>query len=391
MEENLPATFSGGTLADAVGNDLPKALKLVETLANAEGLPKHLAKKPATFLLYLQISQEFRIGLTVAIANFYVVNGNLTAKSDFMIDRARMAGHYVKHEIKGLGKETTVTTVIVRKEDVEEYKNLRAKLGDALGDDGLTEKIRSLMAELEHRCTWNWKKATQAGVNGKDTWLNYPDAMLRHRADSQCVRMACGEVLGAAQYTPEELGGDVREDGSYLITSVPEKMTAPTPANVGAARITQAAPTPVTVTRVNPPKDTVPPPAPVSATKKSDYTPPPAKAAAPAPTAQVKVPVTVAAKTATVVEDKKPVTSGTAVAELPKINGHTNAQDLFGAVYDMIATGAMSKELMRSVEADVTKFRLATKLVSVPIGEGESKKILLSKALKEIALTAKLG
>ena len=386
MEENLPAVYNGGTLADAVGNDLPKALELVKNLADAEGLPKHLAKKPASFLLYLQISQEFKIGLMVAVANFYVVNGNLTARSDFMIDRARLFGHQVKHEIKGKGRDTVVTTVIVRREDLQDYKTLRTKLIDAIGDEAAEKKIRDLMGELEHRCTWDWKKATLAQVIDKSTWTNYPDAMLRHRADSQCVRMACGEVLGAAQYTPEEMGAPVNEDGSYVVTSVPassQKMAAPA-VTQGQPRAVQ----PKTDAPARQPVTTVQKP--VTGTVVSTPSANPARTAAPTAPAPTVITATAVATKVAVVEDKKPVTATTS-AELPVINGMTNPQDLFSAVYDLTATGSLAPGQMQQIEAAVTKFRLNNKLVTVPTEDNKGKKLLLAKALKELTVTAKLG
>ena len=385
MEENLPAVYNGGTLADAVGADLPKALELVKNLAEADGLPKHLAKKPASFLLYLQMAQEFKIGLMAAVANFYVVNGNLTARSDFMIDRARLFGHSVKHEIRGKGKETVVTTVIVRREDLQEYKALRMKLADAIGDEATEKKIRELMAELEHRCTWDWKKATLAQVTDKSTWQNYPDAMLRHRADSQCVRMACGEVLGAAQYTPEEMGAVVNEDGSYVVTSLPDnsakKMAVPavTQGQTRPAPKTDAPATPVTTVKK-----------PVVGTVVSTPSANATRTAAPAAAAPATITATAVATKVPVVEDKKP-TTGTAVGELPKINGLTNPQDLFSAVYDLVSTVGLAPGQMQEIETAVSTFRLNNKLVTVPTQDGKGKKLLLAKALKELTVTAKLG
>jgi hypothetical protein len=48
----------------------------------------------------------------------------------------------------------------------------------------------------------------------KDVWQEYPAAMLRARAISECVRMACPEVLHGAIYTPEERGAVIDEDGN---------------------------------------------------------------------------------------------------------------------------------------------------------------------------------
>ena len=58
--------------------------------------------------------------------------------------------------------------------------------------------------EFTHRSTWDQKKAKDAGLWGKGHWAKDPATMLRWRAISECVRMACPEVLGGLKYTPEE-------------------------------------------------------------------------------------------------------------------------------------------------------------------------------------------
>ena len=58
--------------------------------------------------------------------------------------------------------------------------------------------------EFTHRSTWDQKKAKDSGLWGKGHWAKDPATMLRWRAISECVRMACPEVLGGLKYTPEE-------------------------------------------------------------------------------------------------------------------------------------------------------------------------------------------
>ena len=73
-------------------------------------------------------------------------------------------------------------------------------------DDGsaVCEIIRSDDPEFTHRSTWDQKKAKDSGLWGKGHWAKDPSTMLRWRAISECVRMACPEVLGGLKYTPEE-------------------------------------------------------------------------------------------------------------------------------------------------------------------------------------------
>lgn len=399
MEDNLPLPQVSGQqiqsnsgLAGAIGTSLEKSLEYAKTLADSELLPKHLKKNPASILLIWQASQELGIGLTVAIANFYVVNGNLTAKSDFMIDRARVFGHRVTHKIKDKGRDSEVTTTVVRREHLAKYDQLKDLLLETPSEDeAKIKRIEERIAELEHSSTWNWKKAVLAGVVDKDTWQNYPHTMMRHRADSEVIRAACGEVLGMIQYTPEELGAEVREDGSYLITTA-EPSRATTPAASRPA-IPAAKPNPAPAAR----PVTRPTAAPAASAAPA---PKPATAASPAPAARpATVTGTVVSKTDTPVT--KPATQaavsapsqGTATLELPEIKGTMTvdqAQDLFGAVYELLDAGRLPKTTLQEITSKVEKLRVHTKLIKMPTQDGTAKKILLGKALLLLSASNKL-
>lgn len=395
MENNLPLPQTSvqpiqanSGLAGAIGTSLEKSLEYAKTLADSELLPKHLKKNPASILLIWQAAQELGIGLTVAIANFYVVNGNLTAKSDFMIDRARMFGHRVTHKIKDKGKDSEVTTTIVRREHLAKYDQLKDMLLDTSSEE--EEKIKRIqdrIDELEHSSTWNWKKATIAGVTDKDTWQNYPHTMMRHRADSEAIRAACGEVLGMIQYTPEELGGDVREDGSFLITKAePSRAVQSGRPAIPAAKPTTA-----------PARPTV-----VSSSAPAAKATPTATPTAPArPVTPQTVTGTVVSKTDTPVQSTTKTTpsapsQSTATLEhpgMPEIKGGmtgTQIQDLFMWAYGALDDGVLAKTTLQDMSARVEKLRLHTKLIKMPTQDGPPKPILLGKALALLSASNKL-
>lgn len=64
---------------------------------------------------------------------------------------------------------------------------------------------------------YTMEDAKRAGLTGKDVWKKYPRAMLFNRAISEGFKAYCPHLgNGLTLYTPEELGGNVNEEGDYL-------------------------------------------------------------------------------------------------------------------------------------------------------------------------------
>jgi len=220
---------------------------LAKRFAQSDLVPGHLKGKEQNCFLFLMAANELDLGYITALANLYIVdtqNGpQITASADYMIMRARMFGHIVRHKEEGRPRtdDHRFTTTIIRKDD----------------------------PGYEHSYSYSLGEAKEAGLYdvGKKTsaWYKFTRAMLRHRADSMCVRMACGEVLGVAKYTPEELGADVAEDGTPIITSAKASRALPTPAQsltVSPAEAAKVTSTTTTVTQVK--KTTAPATAPAA-------------------------------------------------------------------------------------------------------------------------------
>jgi hypothetical protein len=60
---------------------------------------------------------------------------------------------------------------------------------------------------VETTLTWTLEQARKAGLSSKDTWKNYPEAMLRARCISALARMVFPDAI-MGLYTAEELGED---------------------------------------------------------------------------------------------------------------------------------------------------------------------------------------
>ena len=143
-------------------------------LADANMIPKAFQKSPANIFVAIEYGNALGIAPIVALNEINVINGAPSLSASMMASLARSAGHRVR----------TQNT-----------------------EDGaaVCEIIRADDPDFTHRSTWDQKKAQDAGLWGKGHWAKDPATMLRWRAISECVRMACPEVLGGLKYTPEEV------------------------------------------------------------------------------------------------------------------------------------------------------------------------------------------
>jgi hypothetical protein len=204
-------------------------LALAGALADNDVLPTQFRENKANLLVVMLAAQELGIGFTAAVQNFYIVNGRLGMSADMMVSLAQNAGHSVRHEFEGEGNEVKATCIIVRRED----KNRHAALEDQLASETDKDRISSLekaVAKLENRITWGFSEVKAALLTSSSADANhnkYRRAMRRHRADAECIRMACPEVLGAYRYTPEELGAKVDAEGAPVESVKVERADRP--------------------------------------------------------------------------------------------------------------------------------------------------------------------
>lgn len=143
-------------------------------LADANMIPKAFQKSPANIFVAIEYGNALGIAPIVALNEINVINGTPSLSASMMASLARSAGHRVRTKNE---------------------------------DDGsaVCEIIRADDPEFTHRSVWSEKKAKEAGLWGKGHWAKDPATMLRWRAISECVRLACPEVLGGLKYTVEEV------------------------------------------------------------------------------------------------------------------------------------------------------------------------------------------
>lgn len=197
MTSNLPAQYQPAAPAPRPGGALSlahmtpaDAWRFAEALAGSGMLPKQYQGKPASVLWALEYGRAIGLDVITTTQSVHVIQGRATASADLMASLTRRAGHRMRIS----GDDQRAEVVIIRADD----------------------------PEFEFRVEWTVQRAQRAKLLGKDTWQQYPAAMLRARAISECVRMACPEVLHGSIYTPEEIGARVDAEGLPVEAQVHE-------------------------------------------------------------------------------------------------------------------------------------------------------------------------
>lgn len=159
-------------------------MQYAQALAQASLLPKQYQRNPGNVLLAVELGESLGIPPIQAINTVHVIEGKPSASSGLISALVRRAGHTLRVK----GDDQSATAEIVRSDD----------------------------PDFTYSVTWDMGRARNAGVTGRDNWKKYPAAMLKARAITEVARDACQEALMGVQYTPEELGAVVDEEGNVV-------------------------------------------------------------------------------------------------------------------------------------------------------------------------------
>lgn len=165
--------------AAAYEHSLAAKMAYAKTLAVSGLLPKVYQRSPGNVLFALEYGEALGISPIAAMMGIYVIDGRPTASAGLISGLVRKAGH----RLRVTGTDLSATCRITRSDD----------------------------PEFVFEATWTMDRAQKAGITGKQVWKQYPAAMLKARAITECARAACPDVLYGLVYTPEELGADTAD------------------------------------------------------------------------------------------------------------------------------------------------------------------------------------
>ncbi len=167
-------TQSGSGVLDELQHaSIEARVAYAERLAESGLIPQAFQKRPQDVLVAIEWGRELGLTPIAAMKEIYVVHGQPSLSAKSMLALARRAGHRVRVE----GDQQSATCEILRADD----------------------------PDYPHRVTFSLDDAKQAGLLANTGWKNQPATMLRWRAVSNAVRLACPEVLGGISYTAEEM------------------------------------------------------------------------------------------------------------------------------------------------------------------------------------------
>ena len=170
---------------------IPAKLAYARELANSGLLPAAYRKQPANILWAVEYGEMLGLSTMAAMTGVHVIEGKPTASAGLISGLVRQAGH----KLRVWGDNKSATCEITRSDDPRHVFSVTWTLRTEPGDN---------------------PSAEVAGLLGKNVWKQYPAAMLKARAITQCARDSCEEVLFGLHYTPEELGAEVDEDGAVI-------------------------------------------------------------------------------------------------------------------------------------------------------------------------------
>ena len=177
--------------------ELVAEMDYARTIAGGAILPAAYRGKPADILIATGLGKAIGIAPAQSLYEIYVVNGRPSPSANLMAALVRRAGHLIR--IKGDAQSCTAT--LVRKDD----------------------------PEYPFEATWTIEQADAAKLTGKDTWKQYPAAMLRARAIAEVVRMGASECVLGMDYSAEEMRDVDKAEGSappqFVAATFPEQAT----------------------------------------------------------------------------------------------------------------------------------------------------------------------
>jgi hypothetical protein len=181
-------------MTDTSGTEIVRAplqtqMQWAGAVAEAGDLIPKAFRDRAKVLVAIQYGAMLDVNPIVAMNEIYVIEGTPTMSAHLMAATVRRAGHTVRVRTKGTweGDDFEATVTIIRKDDPEPFT-----------------------------ATWTKARAQRANLLGKNNWKNYPEAMCKARATTECCRDAASEALMGIKYSPEELDAAVNEQGDPI-------------------------------------------------------------------------------------------------------------------------------------------------------------------------------
>ena len=164
------------TRAELAIEDMPITWKMIETMSNTLSVPARYHGKPGDILTTMKMGLELGISPLEALNEIYIVNGKPSSSGKLLAALIWRAGHII------------ICTPSPKGASVRTWR-----------------KINGEYHEMPV-VTFDVKDAERAGLMEKDTYKQYPSAMMSWRAITLAARLHFPDVVSSIGYTQEEQG-----------------------------------------------------------------------------------------------------------------------------------------------------------------------------------------
>lgn len=170
---------------------LDQRMTYAQAIVSAGRLLPRGVDNPGAVLLMFEAADMLGLHPMAGLTGIHIIEGKPSISANLMAALVRKAGHQLRVWIEGEGDQMKAVATIVRQDD----------------------------ADFTFRAEFSHKDAQTAGLLGKDVWKKYERGMLKSRAISEVAREGANDALLGAVYTPEELGGEVDDQGELVSTT----------------------------------------------------------------------------------------------------------------------------------------------------------------------------
>lgn len=183
--------------------DMNAAVEYAERLAFSGLLPDAYRRQPANVLWAIEYGRMIGLSAMAAITGVNMIKGKPTASAALISGLVRQAGHRLR-----VGFDADTLT-------------------------GWAEIVRSDDPDFTFRSVWDLRRAVEAelcevkdgrpfAVDSKGNtlpWKKFYPSMVKARAITEVTRDGAEEVLFGLHFTPQELDGEVDDDGERIYTT----------------------------------------------------------------------------------------------------------------------------------------------------------------------------
>jgi hypothetical protein len=156
--------------------DMPITWKMIETMAAGTSIPVRYHGKPGDVLTVMKMGQELGISPLEALNEIYIVNGKPASSGKLLAALIWRAGHIIICNPSAVGASVRTW-----------------------------RKINGQYHEMPV-VTFTLEDAERAHLMDKDTYKQYPHAMMAWRAITLAARLHFPDVVSSIGYVPEEVG-----------------------------------------------------------------------------------------------------------------------------------------------------------------------------------------